>query len=214
MLNMDDSEDIESVTGCIDHWLNPLTAYPTIVGGVKFRWTSWLRLMHHSAISNSKPIQEPAFHGRLMELNACDSTAHTACFIISQSALNPHLFSCAPILVSPGSDWWSSAVPLVKKKTKEEKKKKREKSLLQYALSWAIKDDWTFHVPIWRMKTRQIASAPPKIEIPGERDSLCEKLYGIPLNQTQTFTYTLTNHLESVNSSTLCSIRAEVHFKP
>lgn len=125
MLNMDDSEDIESVTGCIDHWLNPLTAYPTIVGGVKFRWTSWLRLMHHSAISNSKPIQEPAFHGRLMELNACDSTAHTACFIISQSALNPHLFSCAPILVSPGSDWWSSAVPLVKKKTKEEKKKKK-----------------------------------------------------------------------------------------
>lgn len=101
-----------------------------------------------------------------------------------------------------------------KEDERRKKKKKREKSLLQYALSWAIKDDWTFHVPIWRMKTRQIASAPPKIEIPRERDSLCEKLYGIPLNQTQTFTYTLTNHLESVNSSTLCSIRAEVHFKP
>ena len=75
------------------------TACPVIVGGVKFSRTAWLRLTLHS-----EPIQEPAFHCRPMELNACDSATHTACFIISQSALSPHLFPCAPILVSPGSD--------------------------------------------------------------------------------------------------------------
>lgn len=36
--------------------------------------------------------------------NAYDSAAYKACFIILQSALNTHLFSCAPVLVSPGSE--------------------------------------------------------------------------------------------------------------
>lgn len=109
--------------GCIDHRLNVLTASPFTARGGKFSRTDRPRLMQHPAISISKPIQEPAFHGGLIGLNTCDSTAHTASFIISRGALNPHLFSRAPILVSPGSDWWTSAVPLCEKEEEAEEEK-------------------------------------------------------------------------------------------
>lgn len=208
MLEMDDSEDTESVTGCIDHWWNPLTAYPIIVGGVKFRWTDWLRLMHHSAISNSKPIQEPAFHGRLMELNACDSTAYTACFIISRSALNPHLFSCAPILVSPGSDWWSSAVPLEKKKTR----KKKEKFVTIRAL---LSHKRWLNFSCADMENEKQANCFSTLDRnPTGKGQLVWKALWNSTQPDADIHTLLTNHLESVNSSTLCSIRAEVLLKP
>lgn len=59
--------------------------------------------------------------------NAYDSAAYTACFIIWQSTLNTHLFSCAPVLVSPGSEWWRSAEFL------EEKEKKTGKCVTVHA---------------------------------------------------------------------------------
>lgn len=210
MLDMDDSEDTESVTDCIDHWLNLLTANPIIVGGVKFRWTGWLRLMHHSAISNSKPIQEPAFHGRLMELNACDSTAYTACFIISQSALNPHLFSCAPILVSPGSDWWSSAVPLVEK---EDEKKKRGKFVTIHAL---LSHKRWLNFSCADMENKKTGKLLQHLRSKSRRKgTACVKRFMEFHSTRRRHSHTLlTNHLESVNSSTLCSIRAEVLLKP
>lgn len=40
------------------------------------------------------------------------------------------------------------------------KRRKKKKSLLQHTFSWAIKHDWTFHVPIRGIRNRQIASAP------------------------------------------------------
>lgn len=131
-----------------------------------------------------------------------------------QSVLNPHLFFCAPIPVSPGSDWWSSAVPLVK-----HKEKKKDKSFLQHTVSWAIKDDWTFHVSIWKMKNRQIASAPFYWNLTGKGQLVWNALWNFtqPDTDMQAFSiYTLlTNHLESVNSSTVCSMRPWVqHLKP
>lgn len=137
--------------------------------------------------------------------NAYDSAAYTACFIIWQSALNTHLFSCAPVLVSPGSEWWRSAEFL------EEKEKKLE-SVLQYTLSWAWQDDSTFHVPIWGMKSRKIAWA-PQIKILVERDGSFGKCF-LEFNSTRRRHTLLSTHLESIDSRSLCSIRRRVHLRP
>lgn len=94
------------------------------------------------------------------------------------------------------------------------RRRRQKKSLLECALSWAIKDDWTFHVLIWRMRNRQIASV-PCIENPGGKGTACVKCF-MEFHSTRRWrSHTLlTKHTESVDSSTLCSIRARVHLKP
>lgn len=168
----------------------------------------------HSAISNWKPIQEPAIHGGLMELNACDRTAYTACFTISAERTQPSSIFLCP---NPCFTWqWLMEFSC---SSCETQRKKKDKSFLQHTVSWAIKDDWTFHVSIWKMKNRQIASAPFYWNLTGKGQLVWNALWNFtqPDTDMQAFSiYTLlTNHLESVNSSTVCSMRPWVqHLKP
>lgn len=173
-------------------WLNLLTVYLIIGEGVKFRWTD----------------RPKYFHGRQMELNTCDSTAYTACFIISQSALSPHLFPRAPILVSPGSDWWSSAVALVEKKKTKKEKFVTIHTLLSHKrwLNFFMRryGEWKTGKLLQHLRSKSQGKGTACVKCFVEFHSTRHR-------RTHIF---LTNPLESVNSSILCSIRAQVHLNP
>lgn len=151
---------------------------------------------------HSEPIPEPAVHGRLMELNACDSTTHTACSIISPNTLNPHLFSCPPILVSPGSDWWSSAMPL------EKNKKERRKVCFNTRSLGPLNMTGLFMYQYKEWKTGKL------LQPVRSRSLMAPVKCSMEFHSTRRRYSLLKNYLEFVNSFSLFSITVWVCKKP
>lgn len=118
-------------------------AYHIIVGGVKCRWTDWPRLMLHP-----KPIQKPAIHGQLMELQMHMTAQHTQLVSSSGRAHSTLIYFPVPqslfhLAVSDG------AQPSFLRKRKTNWK-------VCYSTRFPEPDRMT-PVPIWGMKSRKIA---------------------------------------------------------